>query len=159
MLFQVFSKILDAAPCFNPQCLIIQPFLCYSQSLIVVEHYFPQYAIVGQDLLGSKASVDKVLSLLPEDILYVRVFVYFTSIHFWSETRQIHSGAVSLTLDEHVRKELLNTYQAEKNPMKRWEQLKSAVHQKRVQQGGKRPIAFVYFIRKWKKTVPDRLHC
>ncbi|KAB5546368.1 hypothetical protein PHYPO_G00071260 [Pangasianodon hypophthalmus] len=74
----------------------IHPFI--SQSLIVVEHYFPQYAIVGQELLGSKASVDKVLSLLPEDILY----------------------------------ELLNTYQTEKNPMKRWEQLRSAVHQKRA---------------------------
>ncbi|MCJ8741708.1 hypothetical protein PDJAM_G00073710 [Pangasius djambal] len=80
----------------------IHPFI--SQSLIVVEHYFPQYAIVGQELLGSKASVDKVLSLLPEDILYVRIDV----------------------------KELLNTYQTEKNPMKRWEQLRSAVHQKRA---------------------------
>lgn len=53
----------------GPQCLILQLVCFYSQSLIVVEHYFPQYAIVGQDLLGSKASVDKVLSLLPEDIL------------------------------------------------------------------------------------------
>ncbi|XP_060794052.1 DNA primase small subunit isoform X2 [Neoarius graeffei] len=74
----------------------IHPFI--SQSLFVAEHYFPQYAIIGQDLLGSKASVDKVLSLLPED----------------------------------VRKELLNTYQTEKNPMKRWEQLRTAVHQKRM---------------------------
>ncbi|XP_060750299.1 DNA primase small subunit [Tachysurus vachellii] len=71
----------------------IHPFI--SQSLHVVEYYFPQYAIVEQDLLGSKTSVDKVLSLLPED----------------------------------VRKELLNTYQTEKNPMKRWEQLRTAVHQ------------------------------
>ncbi|XP_051947021.1 DNA primase small subunit-like [Xyrauchen texanus] len=44
----------------------IHPFI--SQSLTVVERYFPQYAIVGQDILGSKESVDKVLSLLPEDI-------------------------------------------------------------------------------------------
>ncbi|KAF4078234.1 hypothetical protein AMELA_G00196980 [Ameiurus melas] len=80
----------------------IHPFI--SQSLVVVEHYFRQYAITGQDLLGSKASVDKVLSLTPEDIL----------------------------------KELLNTYQTEKNPMKRWDYLRSAVHQKRttVKKGG-----------------------
>lgn len=43
--------------------------LSLSQSLAVVERYFPQYAIVGQDILSSKESVDKVLGLLPEDIL------------------------------------------------------------------------------------------
>ncbi|XP_036448176.1 DNA primase small subunit [Colossoma macropomum] len=74
----------------------IHPFI--SQSLSVVEHYFPQYAIVGQDLLSSKESVDKVLSLLPEDI----------------------------------RKDLLNLYQTEKNPSKRWDKLKAMVHQKRA---------------------------
>ncbi|KAI7794294.1 Primase polypeptide 1 [Triplophysa rosa] len=37
----------------------IHPFV--SQSLAVVEHYFPQYAIVGQDILSSKESVDKEL--------------------------------------------------------------------------------------------------
>ncbi|KAL6482756.1 hypothetical protein MHYP_G00076280 [Metynnis hypsauchen] len=35
----------------------VHPFI--SQSLSVVEHYFPQYALVGQDLLSSKESVDK----------------------------------------------------------------------------------------------------
>ncbi|XP_062871763.1 DNA primase small subunit [Trichomycterus rosablanca] len=44
----------------------IHPFI--SKSLSVVEHYFPQYAIVDQDLMGSKESVDKVLTLLPEDV-------------------------------------------------------------------------------------------
>ncbi|XP_051962275.1 DNA primase small subunit-like isoform X2 [Xyrauchen texanus] len=44
----------------------IHPFI--SHSLTVVERYFPQYAIVGQDILGSMESIDKVLSLLPEDI-------------------------------------------------------------------------------------------
>lgn len=43
--------------------------LSFSQSLSVVEHYFPQYAIVEQDILGSKESLDKVLALLPDDIL------------------------------------------------------------------------------------------
>ncbi|KAK7132113.1 hypothetical protein R3I93_018612 [Phoxinus phoxinus] len=44
----------------------IHPFIKYSLS--VVERYFPQYAIVEQDILGSKESVDKVLAPLPEDI-------------------------------------------------------------------------------------------
>ncbi|XDV45779.1 hypothetical protein PO909_013812 [Leuciscus waleckii] len=44
----------------------IHPFI--KCSLSVVERYFPQYAIVEQDILGSKESVDKVLALLPEDI-------------------------------------------------------------------------------------------
>lgn len=44
----------------------IHPFI--NHSLSVVERYFPQYAIVEQDILGSKESVDKVLALLPEDI-------------------------------------------------------------------------------------------
>uniref|UniRef100_A0A3B1KBD8 DNA primase n=1 Tax=Astyanax mexicanus TaxID=7994 RepID=A0A3B1KBD8_ASTMX len=74
----------------------IHPFI--SQSLSVVEHYFLQYAIVGQELLSSKEGVDKVLNLLPED----------------------------------VRKDLLLHYQSEKNPTKRWERLKTLVHQKRA---------------------------
>uniref|UniRef100_A0A9J8C2Q8 DNA primase n=1 Tax=Cyprinus carpio carpio TaxID=630221 RepID=A0A9J8C2Q8_CYPCA len=45
----------------------IHPFI--NHSLSVVERYFCQYAIVEQDILGSKESVDKVLALLPEDIL------------------------------------------------------------------------------------------
>ncbi|KAK2885737.1 hypothetical protein Q8A67_016574 [Cirrhinus molitorella] len=44
----------------------IHPFI--NHSLSVVERYFRQYAIVDQDILGSKESVDKVLAVLPEDI-------------------------------------------------------------------------------------------
>uniref|UniRef100_A0A8B9LXI8 DNA primase n=1 Tax=Astyanax mexicanus TaxID=7994 RepID=A0A8B9LXI8_ASTMX len=62
-----------------------------------ISHYFLQYAIVGQELLSSKEGVDKVLNLLPEDILC----------------------------------DLLLHYQSEKNPTKRWERLKTLVHQKR----------------------------
>eukprot|EP00064_Thunnus_orientalis_P017286 superscaffoldBa00003632_g17366 len=40
------------------------------ESLAVVEHYFPQYALQEQDILGRKESVDKVLALMPEDILF-----------------------------------------------------------------------------------------
>ncbi|XP_056588232.1 DNA primase small subunit [Triplophysa dalaica] len=73
----------------------IHPFV--SQSLAVVERYFPQYAIVGQDILSSKESVDKVLGLLPEDI----------------------------------RKELVDFYQIEKNPMKRWDRLCALVEHRK----------------------------
>lgn len=35
----------------------------------MVERYFVQYAIVDQDILGNHKTVDKVLALVPEDIL------------------------------------------------------------------------------------------
>ncbi|XP_035242882.1 DNA primase small subunit [Anguilla anguilla] len=38
------------------------------ESLAVVEHYFPQYALMDQDILGSKESADKVLALLPDEV-------------------------------------------------------------------------------------------
>ncbi|XP_030625754.1 DNA primase small subunit [Chanos chanos] len=44
----------------------IHPFI--SQSLTIVEHYFIDYAIKEQDILGTKESTDKVFALLPEDI-------------------------------------------------------------------------------------------
>uniref|UniRef100_A0A8C4IT03 DNA primase n=1 Tax=Dicentrarchus labrax TaxID=13489 RepID=A0A8C4IT03_DICLA len=46
----------------------IHPFI--RESLNVVEHYFPRYALQDQDILGRKESVDKVLALVPEDILF-----------------------------------------------------------------------------------------
>uniref|UniRef100_A0A672PR03 DNA primase n=1 Tax=Sinocyclocheilus grahami TaxID=75366 RepID=A0A672PR03_SINGR len=59
----------------------IHPFI--NHSLSVVERYFQQYAIVEQDILGSKESVDKVLALLPEDILSFPIvllqYQYFSS--------------------------------------------------------------------------------
>uniref|UniRef100_A0A8C7UVN6 DNA primase n=1 Tax=Oncorhynchus mykiss TaxID=8022 RepID=A0A8C7UVN6_ONCMY len=50
----------------------IHPFI--TESLTVVERYFSQYALLGQDILGSKEAVDKVLALLPEDILFLCYF-------------------------------------------------------------------------------------
>ncbi|XP_010874252.1 DNA primase small subunit [Esox lucius] len=44
----------------------IHPFI--RESLAVVEHYFTQYALLGQDILGSKEATDKVLGLVPEDV-------------------------------------------------------------------------------------------
>ncbi|KAM9855871.1 DNA primase small subunit [Aulostomus maculatus] len=44
----------------------IHPFI--RESLLVVERYFPRYALQEQDILGCKESVDKVLALTPEDV-------------------------------------------------------------------------------------------
>ncbi|XP_054465428.1 DNA primase small subunit [Anoplopoma fimbria] len=44
----------------------IHPFI--SESLALVERYFPRYALQEQDILGRKESVEKVLSLTPEDV-------------------------------------------------------------------------------------------
>ena len=40
------------------------------ESLAVVRRYFPQYALHSQDVLGNKKSIDKVLALVPDDILF-----------------------------------------------------------------------------------------
>ncbi|KAM4737655.1 DNA primase small subunit [Anableps anableps] len=44
----------------------IHPFI--RESLRVVEHYFPQYALKDQDILGREESVEKILALVPEDV-------------------------------------------------------------------------------------------
>lgn len=36
-----------------------------------VERYFTQYALKDQDILGRRESVEKVLALVPEDILFI----------------------------------------------------------------------------------------
>uniref|UniRef100_A0AAQ5ZEC1 DNA primase n=1 Tax=Amphiprion ocellaris TaxID=80972 RepID=A0AAQ5ZEC1_AMPOC len=55
----------------------IHPFI--RESLAVVERYFPRYALQEQDILGRKESVDKVLSLVPEDILFT-VYLWLQSL-------------------------------------------------------------------------------
>ncbi|XP_028848640.1 DNA primase small subunit isoform X1 [Denticeps clupeoides] len=44
----------------------LHPFI--RESLAVVEHYFIQYALMGQDILGNSKTTDKVLNLVPEDV-------------------------------------------------------------------------------------------
>ncbi|CAL8257448.1 unnamed protein product [Gadus morhua 'NCC'] len=66
-------------------------------ALKVVERYFPQYALHDQAVLGLKESVDKVLALVPEDILY--------------------GGTDSR---EPLLKDLHTYFESEKNPEKRW---------------------------------------
>lgn len=45
------------------------PRLLRRRSVAVVEQYFEEYALRGQDILGSPERWDKVLALVPEDIL------------------------------------------------------------------------------------------
>ncbi|CAG14371.1 unnamed protein product, partial [Tetraodon nigroviridis] len=59
-----------------------------SESLKVVEKYFTPYALHEQDVLGRKESVEKVLALVPDDILFLHLFLLDkgtnrkNSIHF-----------------------------------------------------------------------------
>lgn len=73
----------------------------------MVERYFRQYAIVDQDILGSKESVDKVLALLPDDILsFPEVsspYKYFTSPNQYQSDFTILSvtfGTISKKISE-----------------------------------------------------------
>ena len=50
-------------------CCAIFAVFSNRDSLTVVERYFPQYALQDQAVLGLQESVDKVLALVPEDIL------------------------------------------------------------------------------------------
>uniref|UniRef100_A0A667W816 DNA primase n=1 Tax=Myripristis murdjan TaxID=586833 RepID=A0A667W816_9TELE len=75
----------------------IHPFI--RESLTVVEHYFSQYALQEQNILSNKESIDKVLALVPEDILL---------------------------------KDLLQHFQTEKNPEKRWGRLKALAKNKQA---------------------------
>lgn len=91
----------------------IHPFI--SQSLSVVEHYFPQYAIVDQDILGNKESVDKVLALLPEDIKKDLIEYYQNHkepMKRWDRLRQLvdHKKSSSKKGGQYYDKEIMLQY-------------------------------------------------
>lgn len=60
-------------PCLAPAAtgrgVLTPSLLLRRRSVSVVEKYFEAYALVGQDILGSPESWEKVLALVPEDIL------------------------------------------------------------------------------------------
>lgn len=41
----------------------------YRKSINIIKKYFEQYALVDQDILENKPSWDKILALVPENIL------------------------------------------------------------------------------------------
>uniref|UniRef100_A0A3B4A5T4 DNA primase n=1 Tax=Periophthalmus magnuspinnatus TaxID=409849 RepID=A0A3B4A5T4_9GOBI len=67
----------------------IHPFI--KESLTVVERYFSRYALHEQDILGRKETLDKVLALVPEDILkqtlkiLTCLLIQFNNHHFEKE--------------------------------------------------------------------------
>lgn len=69
-----FIRSVGTPPAWPPQPLatggVLTPSpLLHRRSVSVVEKYFEAYALVGQDILGSPESWEKVLALVPEDIL------------------------------------------------------------------------------------------
>jgi DNA primase small subunit len=41
----------------------------YRRSINIIKKYFEKYALVDQDILENKENWDKILALVPEDIL------------------------------------------------------------------------------------------
>ena len=41
----------------------------YSKSINIIKKYFEEYALVDQDILENKETWDKILALVPENIL------------------------------------------------------------------------------------------
>ncbi|KAL8163561.1 UNVERIFIED_CONTAM: primase, DNA, polypeptide 1 (49kDa) [Gekko kuhli] len=87
----------------------IHPFI--RESLNVVKEYFEEYALVGQDILGNKESYDKVLALVPENILWG----YFERRGAWDSLGRM------VLLRETLQKEFCK----KRNSIQRWELLKN----------------------------------
>lgn len=59
-------------------------FSSHRESLDFVKEYFVSYAIHDQEILSHKESVDKVLALVPEDILFL-----VSQRKHWRTVRQV----------------------------------------------------------------------
>uniref|UniRef100_A0A7N9ART8 DNA primase n=1 Tax=Mastacembelus armatus TaxID=205130 RepID=A0A7N9ART8_9TELE len=83
----------------------IHPFI--KESLAVVEDYFPQYALQAQDIFGRKESVEKVLTLVPDDILFTK-FRLITNIAIYHDTT--FSCQATGKKGQHFEKEIMLQY-------------------------------------------------
>lgn len=109
---------------------------------MVVERYFTRYALQEQDILGHKESWNKVLALVPEDILYKQTIKYLLEnaaivkydmcINHYIINQHINHGSRTLTLPINVRKELLQDFQIEKKPESRWKLITEHAKKKQV---------------------------
>lgn len=124
----------------SPACSIFktdQP-VFNSESLAVVEKYFTQYALHDQDILGQNESVEKVLALVPEDILLQHLILLKDWIGVVGKKRFIvhfiNCNAFDWTLTSclHVRKELQQDFQNERKPENRWTQIRNQAIKKQV---------------------------
>uniref|UniRef100_A0A8C6M7P3 DNA primase n=1 Tax=Nothobranchius furzeri TaxID=105023 RepID=A0A8C6M7P3_NOTFU len=83
----------------------IHPFI--RESLAVVEHFFPQYALQDQDILARKESVDKVLALVPDDILSLTCLL---SNFLNMKTNQARKKQSTAKKGQHFDKEIMLQY-------------------------------------------------
>ncbi|KAL4701481.1 hypothetical protein H8959_015485, partial [Pygathrix nigripes] len=85
----------------------IHPFI--RKSINIIKKYFEEYALVNQDILKNKESWDKILALVPENILSRDHFC--VSYLFLNDPSPIHD-------------ELQQGFQKSQNSLQRWEHLK-----------------------------------
>uniref|UniRef100_A0A7N8WYD7 DNA primase n=1 Tax=Mastacembelus armatus TaxID=205130 RepID=A0A7N8WYD7_9TELE len=92
----------------------IHPFI--KESLAVVEDYFPQYALQAQDIFGRKESVEKVLTLVPDDILFTKFRICLFEKEKKPENRwelvkdQATKKQVGNSKGQHFEKEIMLQY-------------------------------------------------
>uniref|UniRef100_A0A8D3DEV1 DNA primase n=1 Tax=Scophthalmus maximus TaxID=52904 RepID=A0A8D3DEV1_SCOMX len=85
----------------------LHPFI--RESLAVVERYFPQYALHEQEILSRKESVDKVLALVPEDILFLFQCCIYEGNKACSR-RYIGRALATAKKGQHFEKEIMLQY-------------------------------------------------
>lgn len=98
----------------------------------MVEKYFEAYALVDQDILGSPERWNKVLALVPEDILLreaPRCWVWRGSV--WGGTGSAVS-AVSLDRWAQHRELLQAQFPKKRDSVQRWDLLRGKMEQTRV---------------------------
>ncbi|TEA31713.1 hypothetical protein DBR06_SOUSAS22610055, partial [Sousa chinensis] len=88
----------------------IHPFV--RKSINIIKKYFEDYALVDQDILENKESWDKILALVPENILSQDHF-YVSYFVFLNDPSPMHD-------------ELQQSFQKHHNSLQRWEHLKKA---------------------------------
>ncbi|NXO53849.1 PRI1 primase, partial [Aramus guarauna] len=118
-------------------------YLTLVKSVSVVEKYFEAYALVGQDILGSPERWEKVLALVPEDIL-PGAALPCRSAPCWG--RRVRVGgvgsavsAVSLDHWPQHRESLQSSFPKKRDSVQRWELLKGRMERTRVSGRGAAP--------------------
>uniref|UniRef100_A0A8D3C4P0 DNA primase n=1 Tax=Scophthalmus maximus TaxID=52904 RepID=A0A8D3C4P0_SCOMX len=87
----------------------LHPFI--RESLAVVERYFPQYALHEQEILSRKESVDKVLALVPEDILFLKELQQDFKNEMKPESRwKLVQDQATAKKGQHFEKEIMLQY-------------------------------------------------
>ncbi|XP_068266223.1 DNA primase small subunit [Nyctibius grandis] len=108
----------------------VHPFI--RQSVAVVEKYFEAYALVGQDILGSPESWNKVLALIPEDILPA-VPLALCQVRGRVGTGGAGSVVSTISLDHRPqhREPLQGDFPRKRDSVQRWELLKGRMERTR----------------------------